>query len=107
MLALNSEKHTEIATIEKFQIDLTYNDQVPRYRQLNADMVPLNLLYFESGSTWLEPGKKVYMASFLSSNGHISVHYDNIHLQLSTHASFETRFHFMLQKYENSKNRFL
>ena len=36
------------------------------------------------------------MASFLSSNGRISAHFDNIHLKLSTHAYFEVHFKSML-----------
>ena len=43
------------------------------------------------------------MASFLSSNGSISAHFDNIHLKLSTHTHFEVCFHSMLSKYKNSK----
>ena len=47
------------------------------------------------------------MASFLSSNGHISVHFDTICLKLSTHAYFTVFFHFMGSKYEKSNNVFL
>ena len=47
------------------------------------------------------------MANFLSPNGRILVHFDNIHLKFLTHAYFEVRFHSMLSKYENCKNRFL
>ena len=43
------------------------------------------------------------MAGFLSSNGRISVHFDDIHQKLSKPANFEVRFHSMLSKYENSK----
>ena len=46
------------------------------------------------------------MASFLSSNGGNSIHLDNIHLELSTHAYFEARFHSMLSEYKDSKNIF-
>ena len=47
------------------------------------------------------------MASLLSLNGHMSSHFDIIHLKLSTHAYFAVPFHVMWSKYENSKNRFL
>ena len=43
------------------------------------------------------------MANFLSSNGRISTHFDDIHLKLSTNANFEVQFHSMKSKYENSK----
>ena len=43
------------------------------------------------------------MASFLFSNCRTSVHFDNTHLKLSTHAYFKVRFQSMLIKYENSK----
>ena len=43
------------------------------------------------------------MASFLSSIGRISVHFDNINLKFSTHVHFDLRFHSMLSKRENSK----
>ena len=38
----------------------------------------------------------VCMARFLSSNGRISTHFDDIHLKLSKHGYFEVRFHSML-----------
>ena len=44
------------------------------------------------------------MASVLSSSGRISVHFDNVHLNLPRHAYFEVHFHSMLSKYGNSKN---
>ena len=47
---------------------------------------------------------EVCMARCLSSNGRISVHFDDIHLRLSTHGYFEVCFHSMFSKYENSKN---
>ena len=47
------------------------------------------------------------MASFLSSNGQISVHFDNMNLNLSTHAYSEVQLPSMLSKYEKSKNIFL
>ena len=53
-----------------------------------------------------ERNKEVCIASFLSSNGYILAHFDNIHLKFPTHAYFEVSFHLMLSKYENSKNRF-
>ena len=64
-------------------------------------MVPIKSVYFVSGSKGLESEKntEVYMASFLSLKGHISVHFDNIHLKLSTHANPEVHFHFMLTKH--------
>ena len=40
------------------------------------------------------------MSSFLPSNGRISVHFDNIHLKLSTHVHFEVRFYPMLSEYK-------
>ena len=43
------------------------------------------------------------MASFLSSNGRVSTHFDGIHLKLSIHAYFDVRFHSMPSKYENTK----
>ena len=54
-----------------------------------------------------EKNTEVSMASFLFSSGHISTHFDNIDLTLSTYVYFEVRFHYVLAKYENSKNRFL
>ena len=77
--------------------------------QLNADIDPIQSLYFVSGSKRLEPGEKygVFMASFLSSNGRISVHFNNIQLKLLTHAYFDVHLHSILSKYENSKNIFL
>ena len=50
-----------------------------------------------------EKNKKICMASLLSSNDCILVHFDNIHLKLSTHIYFEVCFHSILSKYENSK----
>ena len=47
------------------------------------------------------------MARFLSSNGRISTHFEDIHQKLSTHASYEVHFHSMLSKYEIAKNGFL
>ena len=72
-----------------------------------ADMVPIKSLYSVSGSTRLEPGEKysVCMASLLSSNHRNSAYFDNIRLKLPKHAYFEVRFHPILSKYENSKNR--
>ena len=49
----------------------------------------------------------VCMASLLSLNGHMSSHFDTIHLQLSTHAYFALLFHSMLSEYENSENKVL
>ena len=49
----------------------------------------------------------VCMASLLSLNGHMSSHFDTIHLKLSTHAYFALLFHSMLSEYKNSKNEFL
>ena len=46
------------------------------------------------------------MASFLSSNGRNSVHFDSIHLEFSTHAYFEVHILSMLSEYGNSKNIF-
>ena len=48
----------------------------------------------------------VCMASLLSSNGHMSSHFDTIHVKLSTHAYFALFFHTMLSDYETSKNKF-
>ena len=48
----------------------------------------------------------VCMASLLSLNGHMSSHFDTIHLKLSTHAYFALLFHSMLSEYENSKINF-
>ena len=67
--------------------DQTQTDPLPcarGLRQLNADMVPIESLYFVSGSKHLEPGKiqKSFMASYLSSNGHISIYFHNINLKL-------------------------
>ena len=45
------------------------------------------------------------MASLLSSNDRVSVHFENIHLSLST-AYFEALFHSMLSKHEHSKRYF-
>jgi len=41
------------------------------------------------------------MASFLSSIGRISAHFDDISIKLSTLANFDVCFHSMLSKYEN------
>ena len=38
---------------------------------------------------------------------HILVHFDDIHLKLSTRAYFEVRFQSILSTYENSENTFL
>ena len=46
----------------------------------------------------------VCMASTLSLYGHISAHFDDIHLELSVHAYFKVCFHFMLSKYEHCRN---
>ena len=48
----------------------------------------------------------VCMASLLSSNDHISSHFDTTHLKLSTHDYFMVLFHSMWLKYENSENTF-
>ena len=47
-------------------------------------MVPTKSLYFVAGSKLLEQEKntKIFMASFLSSNGCISAHFDNIYLKV-------------------------
>ena len=47
------------------------------------------------------------MASFRSSNDCISDNFDDIYLELSTHANFEVRSHLMPSKYDNSRSRFL
>ena len=76
--------------------------------QLNTDMAPIKSLYFMSRSKLLEPGQQYRgMASFLSSDDHISAYFDNIHLEPSTHTYFQVRFQHMLSKYENSKIGFL
>ena len=49
----------------------------------------------------------VCMVSLLSLNGHMSSHFDIIHLKLPKHAYFALLFHSMLSEYENSKNKFL
>ena len=41
------------------------------------------------------------------SNDRNSAYFDNIRLKLSKHAYSEVRFHPILSKYEDSKNRFL
>ena len=43
ILIFDSEKHFEIATIDKFKLVMK---NIDRYRQLNADMVPIKSLYF-------------------------------------------------------------
>ena len=54
------------------------------------------------------PIKSLYLyGRFLSSNGCISVYFDNIYLKLSTHAYSMVNTHSMLSKYKNSKNIFL
>ena len=58
---------------------------------MNADIVPIKALYFETGSKRLEPGEK--HSGFFGSNGRISSHLDNIRLKLSTHAYFKVLFH--------------
>ena len=80
ILALNSEKHLEIATIDKFQLDMKNNDG--DIRQLNADIVPTKSMYFVAGSKRLDA--VVCMARFPSSNGRISSHFDCFRLKLST-----------------------
>ena len=79
-----------------------------KYRQLNADIVLIESLYFMSDSKHVETTENtmICMARFLSSNGQILSYFDNICLQLSTHAYFEVCFHSMLSKYENSKNEY-
>ena len=49
----------------------------------------------------------VCMANLLPLNGHMSSHFDTIHLTLSTHAYFAVLFRAMRSKYGNSKNIFL
>ena len=49
----------------------------------------------------------VCMASLLSFNGHMSPHFDTIHLKVSTHAYFALLFHSTLSEYENSEIKFL
>ena len=43
------------------------------------------------------------MSSFLSSNGRISVRFDNIRPTFSTHAYFEASFHSILSKHDIPK----
>ena len=58
-------------------------------------------------NTWnKEKNTKVFLRSFLSSNGHISAYFDNFHLKFSTDTYFEVRFHSILQKYEILKIEF-
>ena len=59
---------------------------------MNADIVLVKSLRFPPGC----------LASLLSSNGCVLVHFDNIHLKLTY---FEVCIHSMLSKYGNSKNR--
>ena len=47
------------------------------------------------------------MASLMSLNGHMSSHFDTIHLKLSTHAYFALLFQSMLSEYGSSKSKFL
>ena len=46
------------------------------------------------------------MACLLSSNGHNSACFDDIHLKLSENSYFQVYFHPMLSKYINSKTIF-
>ena len=75
---------------------------------MNADVVIIKLLCFMSGCKRLEPRENTVdcMTGFLSSNGRISVQFDDIDLKFSPHAYFKVRFHSTLSKYENSKTRF-
>jgi len=47
------------------------------------------------------------MVSFLSLSGHISAHFDNIQLKLSTRAYFETSFHRYCQSLKILKSDFM
>jgi len=78
-----------------------------RYRQLNADIAPIESLYYESGSKRLEPGDK-----FSASYGKFSVFkwscfilFDYIHLKLSAHIYFVVLSHSMRSKYKNCRRK--
>ena len=97
ILALDSEKkHFKIAITDKFQLNHL------RYWQLDADIVFIKSLYFESVSKSFQ-NRMVCIASLLSPNGHVSVYFHNIHLKLSTKAYSKVLFHFMWSKHINSK----
>ena len=56
-----------------------------KYRQLNTDIVPIKSLYFEPGAKLKIQAKNtvVCMATLLSLNGHMSSHFDTIHLNVN------------------------
>ena len=54
-----------------------------------------------------EENTMVFIASFLSSNGRILAHFEQLHLELSTHAYLKLHFRSKFLKYENFKNRML
>ena len=53
-----------------------------------------------------ETNIEVFMASFLSSNGHISAYFSNIQTKFSTHDYFAVCSHSILSKCEISRNIF-
>ena len=80
-----------------------------RYRQLNADIVPIKSLYFESGYKRLEPGEKY--GGFYGNFSVFKWSYFNPVWQYSSNivktCLFEVLFHPMLSKCEISKKNFM
>ena len=64
---------------------------------MNADIVYIKSLYFESGSKRLEPGEEYcgLHSKFSIPNGRISSHFDSICLKLQAHVYFMVFSHSM------------
>ena len=77
--------------------------------QLNADIVPIQSLYFESGSKCLQPGEEYsgLYGTFTIVNWSYSIYLDNIHSKLAKHVYFMVLSHSMRSQYKSSKNLFL
>ena len=101
------KKLLKIAIIGKFQLHLRNNDRNIGNGILTWFLSNYCILSLELNVKIQAENTVVCMASLLSLNGHISSHFDTIHLKLSTHGYFALLFHSISSEYENSKNKFL
>ena len=77
--------------------------------QLNADIVSIQSLYFESDSKRLQPEEEYsgLYGTFTIVNWSYSIYLDNIHSKLAKHVYFMVLSHSMRSQYKSSKNLFL
>ena len=100
VLALSSQ--IKVEQNNKYCIDSAKGSRVPK-----CDVTKKLVTKVRTISKIKAENTVVCMASLLSLNGHISLHFETIHLKLSTHAYLTVFIYFMLLKYEDYNNRFL